>query len=65
VASEKTWIRSVLVKSDACKDRFDLGVPMARAAAKVMDGALKEPVFVLFGIGVPNGGLNNSFLVVG
>jgi hypothetical protein len=53
------------MKADACKDGFDLGVPMTRAAAKAIDGALKEPVFVFFRVGVPNGGLNNSYLIVG
>jgi hypothetical protein len=64
-SSEKAWFQHVLVKADACKDGFDLGVPMTRAVAKAVDGALKEPVFVFFGIGVPNGGLNNSYLVAG
>jgi hypothetical protein len=30
---------------------------MARAAAKVVDGVLKEPFFFFFGVGVPTGGL--------
>jgi hypothetical protein len=37
---------------------------MVRAAAKAIDGALKELVFVFY-IGVINGGLNNSDLIVG
>ena len=65
MASEKTWIQSTLVKANACKDGFDLGVPMARAVANAVDGKLKEPVFAFFGVGVPNWGLNNSDLAVG
>jgi hypothetical protein len=65
MASEKTWIPSILVKANTLKDGFDLGVPMARAAAKAIDGVLKEPVFVFFGIRVPNGGLIIVILSLG
>jgi hypothetical protein len=63
VAGEQAGVGCVVFEAKTVEDALYLNVPMVGAAAKAVQGAFEEPVFIVLCIRVANGRLDDRYLI--
>jgi hypothetical protein len=65
VAGEQAGVGCIVFEAKTVEDAFYLIVPVAGAAAKAVQGAFEEPVFIVLCVRVANGRLDDCYLIWG
>jgi hypothetical protein len=63
IATEEAWVISILAEPDFLQDGFNLDIPVSRTTKEAVERPFQQPVFVLFGIWVPDRWFDDSDFV--